>query len=326
MGCFSPLKGWKDESGKMVFKAQGAEETMEVSCGQCLGCRLSHSRMWAARITHEAALHESMGGNCFVTLTYRDRNTCTLDQLHKKQHVPDDWSLHRSHFQKFMKRLRRRHPGRKIRYYVAGEYGSICQHRLDLRVVSCPVCKLGRPHYHAILFNYSPHDLEVRPSDTRDPRYTSNHLASIWGYGHVDVNIVNFESAAYVARYCLKKITGIKAEDHYQQMTLDGELVNLQPEYANMSLKPGIGHDFYEKYKSDFFPADETPVPGKGVFPGVPEYYQRLFEESDPLTLEEIKEVRKQFHEDHIKDFTPKALHDKYVCAKARTSQHKDKI
>ena len=73
MPCYSPLKGFKDEeTGGIKFRRDGTKETMEVACGQCLGCRLDRSRMWAMRIAHEASLHELDGGNCFITLTYDD--------------------------------------------------------------------------------------------------------------------------------------------------------------------------------------------------------------------------------------------------------------
>ena len=112
---------------------------MEVGCGQCLGCRLDRSRMWAMRIVHESTLHELDGGNCFVTLTYRDRLECSQEQLEKGYHVPDDWSLHKEHFQKFMKRLRKAFHPQKIRFFHCGEYGNICKHGISLELVDCPL-------------------------------------------------------------------------------------------------------------------------------------------------------------------------------------------
>ena len=53
---------------------------------------------------------------------------------------------------------------------------------------------------------------------------------------------------------------------------------------------------------------------------GMPRYYEELFRKEDPLSLEEIKEKRKQFHEDHIEDFTPERLMDKYKVKKAQIS------
>ena len=79
MPCYSPLKGWKDRfTGGIVFRRENATEAMEVACGQCLGCRLDRSRMWAMRIVHESSLYDD---NCFITLTYRDRKECSVSQL-----------------------------------------------------------------------------------------------------------------------------------------------------------------------------------------------------------------------------------------------------
>ena len=135
------------------------------------------------RIAHEAALWEHIGGNSFVTLTYRDARDCTIEQLEKGLHVPDDWSLHKRHFQLFMKRLRKAFPEREIRYFYAGEYGRKCKHGLDLSVVDCPLCNVGRPHFHACLFNIEFNDLEAYQTDGGITNYTSPTLESIWGAG-----------------------------------------------------------------------------------------------------------------------------------------------
>ena len=287
----------------------GADMEMEVACGQCLGCRLDRARMWAFRIVHEASLHEYRTGNCFVTLTYRDAVECDRHQLNAGFFIPEDWSLHKEHFTKFMKRLRKYAGSQKIRYFMCGEYGRHCKHGLDLDEVSCGVCSVGRPHYHAILFNCSFSDLVRYNVVNGEDRFTSPVLESIWKYGFVDVGEVNFESAAYVARYALKKKTGQAADAWY----FDSETGEWKtPEYCTMSRRPGIGRDWYEKFKGDLFPSDDVPVPGSGVFKGMPRYYETLFGEEDPLTLEEIKEVRKKFREEHADEFTPEALYSKY--------------
>ena len=310
MPCYSPLKGWRNaETGGWQGRASGADMEMEVACGQCLGCRLDRSRMWAMRIVHEASLYQHSTGNSFITLTYRNPIECNKDQLARGLHVPDDWSLHKSHFVKFMKRLRSHRNGEKIRYFMCGEYGRVCRHGLDVDEVSCEVCNFGRPHYHAILFNCSFCDLVKYNIVNGEGRYYSPSLEKIWRYGFVDVGEVNFESAAYVARYALKKKTGQMAEEWY----FDPENGDFkQPEYCTMSRKPGIGKKWYDKYKSDMFPSDDVPVPGQGVLKGMPRYYETLFGDEDPLTLEAIKEVRRKFKEDHADEYTPERLHSKY--------------
>lgn len=90
-----------------------------------------------------------------------------------------------------------------------------------------------------------------------------------------------------------------------------------------MSLKPGIGADFYAKFKTDFFPADETPVPGKGIIKKVPRYYENILKISDPEMHNTVKDLRQEWIALHRSDFTPKRLMDKYKCAQAQISQRK---
>ncbi len=329
MPCYSPLKGWKcPYSGGILFKDSGGLQKMEVSCGQCIGCRLDHSRMWAMRIIHESCMWNDRGGNCFITLTYSDEN------------VPDDWSLHKNHFVKFMKRLRKVFAPQKIRYFHCGEYGNVCKHRIDLERVGCPLCNVGRPHYHAALFNCSFCDLESYATQDGIVRYTSPMLERIWKNGFVDVGDLNFESAAYIARYALKKVTGARAHDHYMDYDMDGVIKWLAPEYITMSrghrceecrkkggrqpnclmCTGGIGYDWFQKYKKDIFPSDEVPVPGSGVFKGVPRYYEEIFKCEDPLSLEDIKAVRQVFMEEHAHEYTPERLMTKYKVKKAQAA------
>ncbi len=90
-----------------------------------------------------------------------------------------------------------------------------------------------------------------------------------------------------------------------------------------MSLKPGIGEKFYKKFASDFFPSDESPVPGKGIIKKVPRYYEQILKSTDPDTHELVKHLRQEFIAAHREDFTPARLKAKYDCHKARQSQNK---
>ena len=113
MPCFQPLKGYRGvkfgPSGKrlIVFKASEAytDLPLDIPCGQCRGCWLERSRVWAVRCTHEASLYEE---NSFVTLTY------------STERLPPRGSLVHRDFQLFMKRLRKRY-GEGIRF-IAPEY------------------------------------------------------------------------------------------------------------------------------------------------------------------------------------------------------------
>ncbi len=316
MPCYSPLKGWKHAiTGGLTFKkGESAATRMEVACGQCLGCRLDYSRMWSMRIVHEHELVRELGGSSsFVTLTYDD------------EFMPEGWSLTpsgASDFQLFMKRLRKAND-QKIRYFMVGEYGDLCRHSkpgVEVRAEDCEFCCVGRPHYHAILFNKTFEDLEVCGRGRDVDYFTSKELQRVWGKGFVQVGEVNVKTAGYTARYCLKKDTGEKAAAFYQNITPDGEIHRVQQEYATMSTgrKPdgGIGYRWFQKYKSDCFPSDEVPVPGLGVVKKVPRYYADVFEADEPETLEEVKAARREFRNKHLLQYTPERLMDKYNVKK----------
>ena len=296
MACYSPLKGFEDkENGGILFKrSKSAGAAMDVACGQCIGCRIDKSQEWAARCVHESQMHQQ---NSFVTLTYDD------------EHLPHDGSLNKKHFQLFMKKLRKHFEGQKIRYFHCGEYGE----------------KLGRPHYHACLFGIDFSD-RVPFSTTNDViTYTSDTLTKIWGKGFTTCGELNYDTAAYTARYIMKKVTGARAKDHYERITEYGEVIQLEPEYTTMSLGrkkgEGLGGSFFKKYESDFFPADECPVPGRGVYKSVPRYYEDLYKEKNPDTFREIKKRRKLFRDTHADEYTGPRLEAKYTVKKAQLSQ-----
>ena len=268
MPCFRPLHGWRAKranpngSRSVVFnRAHGFSDLpVTVPCGQCIGCRLERSRQWAVRCVHEAQLHED---NCFVTLTYDD------------EHLPVDGSLKVRDFQLFMKRLRKTLAPRKLRFFHCGEYGD----------------ENWRPHYHALLFGFDPPDKMFYTSKGGNTLYLSAQLQEIWGRGFVTVGNLTFESAAYVARYCVKKVTGDDAAAHYQVCDPDtGEIHQVAPEYVTMSRRPGIGADWLEKFSGDVYPHDEVIVRGKPARP--PRAYDKWLAERDVEMMEAVKRKR----------------------------------
>ena len=291
---------------------------MEVSCGQCLGCRLDRSRMWAMRCVHESSLHELDEGNSFITLTYDDEN------------VPENWSLKKSDFQNFMKRLRKHFP-QKIKFYMCGEYGNKCPHipiYSSLTVQACDQCSVGRPHYHAILFNCSFDDLVVVGTNSGEEVYSSPTLERIWNKGLVQVGEVNFQTCAYVARYVTKKVTGVLARDHYMRIDEYGVCHFIEPEYNSMSRGArkgarGIGAEWYEKYKDDCFPSDEVPIPGTGVVKKVPRYYYEQFVADEPEAAEEVKKRRENYRRENAVEYSPDRLMAKYKVQKRKADMLK---
>lgn len=285
MTCYYPLVGYRSRhanaaTGKrsIVFNPQAGYADMEVQlpCGQCIGCRLEQSRQWAMRCHHEASLYEE---NAFITLTYDDA------------HLPHGGTLVKSDFQRFMKRFRKAIAPRKIRFFHCGEYGD----------------ESFRPHYHALIFNYDFSDKVLYKEDSNGRLYISEELASYWPFGFSTTGDVTFESAAYVARYVLKKKNGEDAKNHYFSCDPDtGEVFTLEPEYATMSRRPGIGAGWYERYKTDIFPRDVVIMRGKKLRP--PQYYDRLLEKEDETTIGRIKGSRKRKAAEHEEDQTIERL------------------
>ena len=274
MSCTSPKQVYQHRfnKGKVLFnhtlKYDSNYVPFKIPCKQCLSCRLDYSRQWAMRCMHEAQMQEKAGlTNCFITLTYDNEN------------LPADRSLDHNHFQAFMKRLRehisRKNDGLKIKFYMAGEYGE----------------KYGRPHYHALIFGYDFSDKKQfrKCKRTNTILYTSDELKKIWGKGHISVGAVTFDSAAYVARYVMKKRYGTDVNEHYQYVDpVTFEVFDRKPEYSEPS--NGIGKSWFEEYKDETYSSDEVVVKGRSVKP--PRYYDFLYELDNPSDFAIIKENR----------------------------------
>ena len=189
---------------------------------------------------------------------------------------------------------------------MCGEYGE------DLQQPS----KLGRPHFHACLFGLDFDDKQLYTVRDDVKLYTSATLEKIWGKGFVTIGDVTFESAAYVARYIAKKITGDASESHYYKLNFDtGEIQKVKPEYTTMSRRPGIAANWYERYASDLH-KDFITVNGIKMKP--PKYYDAKLEEDEPELYEILKEQRKYEAWDRFDDNTNARLRvkEKIKCKK----------
>lgn len=253
MPCYYPCMGYRskvpNKNGKfpLVFDSSGDRtQPVQFPCGQCVGCRLERSRQWAVRCVQEASLHVD---NCFITLTYDDNN------------LPSDNALHIRDFQLFMKRLRK-DVGKKVRFFHCGEYGK----------------ETRRPHYHALLFGYDFKDKLLWKEKNGVPWFLSEYLTRLWKNGHTTVGAVTFESAAYVARYCLKKSDKVSYEEHVAGRT---------PEYVTMSRRPGIAAEWYKRFWSDIYPHDIMEA--NGVKQRPPRFFDGRFELDNPDKYEDLK-------------------------------------
>jgi hypothetical protein len=261
MPCFHPKEAWHGKDGGIVFNRYFAKiresPPFHLPCNGCIGCRLEKTRTWAMRMLHESKMHKK---NCFVTLTYDDKNLPFGGDL-----VPD-------HLRLFMKTLRK-HKGR-TRFYGCGEYGDENQ----------------RPHYHAILFGQDFTLGAKRCGGSEDaPLFNSPELSKLWNRGHCTAGYVSPQSCAYVARYVVKKINGPLAAAHYT-VNNSGSDYQRRPEFSRMSRMPGIGQPYFEKYGLEACTHDAVIINGKPVPPAA--YYLRLAAKSDKL-CEQIPDIRR---------------------------------
>lgn len=248
MGCYRPLVMYNigynkvTEKNKYKFTGLRAErsnpKTTElgdviIPCKKCIGCRLDYSRAWADRLMLELDHSKTA---VFVTLTY--------DNDHIIPAMYDDvldmmfYTLDKKHVQDFNKRLRYYFPDKKIRFFLAGEYGS----------------KTLRPHYHAIYFGLSLDDFSDKKlfklNEHKQPIYSSEWLDSVWSHGFTSIGNVSWQSCAYVARYSLKKMNygGINALSR-----------NCEPEFVLMSRNPGIAGKFVDDHP-EIFDSPRDPI------------------------------------------------------------------
>lgn len=225
-------------------------------------------RSWATRCLHEASLWT----HCvFVTLTYKDECLPPLGSLRFKD------------LQKFMKRLRRELRGvdagpvgnYPIRFFACGEYGEN---------------GTQRPHYHLLLFNVWFEDM--RPHT--ESLYTSATLQKLWPLGFSSIGEVTPKSVNYVAGYAQKKLYGA-AKEHFLDVVDagTGELLGQrEPIFARMSLKPGLGMWWLEKYESDL---KHGYVVVNGHEQGIPRYYMKKMSSQLKMKIEDERCVVKEY-------------------------------
>lgn len=267
--CLYPLTAyWSKEfgsSGKRLVTFDRNQSfsgvPLKLPCSQCIECRLKNSLQWAVRCMHEKQLHDE---SAFVTLTYDD------------EHLPGDRSLSVRHHQLFMKRFRKYY-GKEIRFFMCGEYGE----------------RRRRPHYHYLFFNRGIGDRKFyKVAKGGERLYTSAKLQELWPDGFNVIGDVTLESCSYVARYICDKITGDKADAHYEFVDWSsGEISRLAPEFCAQSRKPGIATEWYSRFgKHSHLSGDHVVLDGRAV--SMPRFYDNKYELSDPDDLLRLKKLR----------------------------------
>lgn len=294
MPCFRPVTCWVPLGGGPIsFRELKDCREVKIPCRYCIGCRLQRQQSWALRCYCEARMHSR---NAFVTLTYDN------------DHLPPGGNLDYSHVQKFIRALRKALG--PYRYFVAGEYGS----------------EMLRPHYHLLGFGLDiPDRVQSNGMRSREPLYTSETLAKAWPHGHHSIGEVTYASANYCASYILHahRSTGPDDPHYHRYDPSTGEHWTVRPEFARMSLKPGIGATWLRKYHPECFTHDGIVHQGK-VRP-LPPYFDELLALVDPDQFDDVEYKRIQKAQLKWADNTPERLAVREKCTNARLQFEKEK-
>ncbi len=203
------------------------ESNQLAPCGQCQYCRIQRAAQWSVRLIHECYFSAT---SSFITLTYDEENVPLLE--HESLFYP---TLEPAHLTNLIKQIRN-HSKNKIKYYACGEYGG----------------RTGRPHYHAIIFNYPP--AVSAPG--------SKSLQDLWPYGQTHIGTVTYESCNYVAGYIQKKWYGDeKLSDYYPS----------RPPFSRQS--QGLGLKYAVKNEKQLLFNAGTTINGKPTT--LPRYYRK---------------------------------------------------
>ena len=257
---------------------------VDIPCGRCIGCRLSHSKQFADRGAAELSYHDH---NYFLTLTYSEDTIPTVDGTTELGEPIQYYTLKKDDLQNFWKNLRdhlitrykqwckengiepKKENYPKIRYIACGEYGE----------------KSLRSHFHAVVYGLELGDLVYYgKSKSGENLFTSKFIDDIWKKGEVWISEANWDTIAYITRYTTKKLYGEDSKFY--------EDLGITPPFITMSRKPGIGRQFYEDNKQKLFDEQKFYLPSRnGIRTASPSrYYYNLFEvDFDPLLVEEKK-------------------------------------
>ena len=233
--CLYPKDFYVNDKSKILYydsedKPVYATKLVTVACGKCVECLQVYADEWSFRIMDECSCWQE---SCFITLTYNN------------EHLPEYGTLVKKDLQDFLKRLRRKLEPRRIRFFACGEYGS----------------KGLRPHYHLIVFNWLPDDLQYWQTDRSGAEiYRSVTLESLWTFGFSSVGFVTLHTAKYCAKY-MQKLNTVR----------DG---CIKP-YTVMSNRPGIG---YYKVNCADLSDDRLYRDGKSIH--LPRYYLKVLEKN----------------------------------------------
>lgn len=249
------------ENNPMIIRFNDVERVY-IPCGKCLQCLTKRSKAWTLRLTTEYIKYRN---NCVLTLTYDN------------EHLPEDGLINYRDVQLFLKRLRKKlGKDHKIKFACCSEYGSL---------------KL-RPHYHIIIFNWFPSDVDLRypykVTKKRSKLYKSKICNNLWSNGFVDVGLVDYHTARYVTQYCVKKCIHKDFEGYKEKNKLKRE---------KLVCSVGTGYDYFIQNFKTIFNSCFCQLGGL-AYP-IPKYFKNKCKEMFP----EIYDNYKCIIRDRLKDF-----------------------
>lgn len=195
---------------------------------------------------------------CMLEASQYDSNWF-LTLTYDDLYLPKDNKVHKRHIQSFIKDLRYRIPG--LRFLCSAEYGETTH----------------RPHYHLILFNCNIPDVKCISKGRYGGHYfDSKIIRDVWSKGQITLGYVTPQSCEYVARYTLKKVNG--------------------DEFILMSLKPGLGGQYFNDHLDSIYDTDGVYIHGKKY--KVPRYSDKILERVNPEKFSRIKKDRIKLQRD----------------------------
>ena len=294
MSCYTPIKAFYDENGKVLLGENNNSPILYLPCGKCTGCRNDLTKDWAVRCYHESQLHTH---NCVLTLTFDDENINKSGSLEKQDIVNFVKRL-----RTFISRsdtLRKYYPelyNKKISYLYCGEYGH----------------KFNRPHYHIIIFGFDfPDKVYLKDSKSGDEMYTSEMLSKLWSFGFHTIGKMSMASAMYCASYITKFVSMSEREDLYTDK-ITGEMK--QPEFGHASRRPALGLNWLLKYSSDITTHNSVIIANQRY--RIPRYYLKKLEEHFPHKHESLKTKREELLDNTSPNLLD--LKNKYTISMAR--------
>lgn len=213
--------------------------------------------------------------------------SCFVTLTYADAFLPSDGSLALRDWTLFRKRVRESIG--PFRFLHCGEYGSL----------------FGRPHYHAVLFG-----VDFRSASCK------RSVEDIWEKGRCHVGSASWNSAAYVARYCVKRLPRRPGLDVAGVPDGTGSEGGRRPAYASMSRRPAIGLRWIQRYWKEVYRHDSVVVEGREVRP--PKYYDRWMDEHHPEEMELVRRNRVEASAAFAAERTPerRAVREKVKLAK----------